>query len=204
MLTQVFDIETIPAPDSAHDALRELYEIKRAKGHTVPETVDEFIASSGLMGEFGRIVCLAYALDDAETQVLWGEESEILTEFWKVAKEVKRFVGHNVFDFDFPFIYKRSRVLGIKPSVQLSFARYRNNPIYDTMREWSLWGRDTASLHTLALALGLPTSKDAMDGSEVAAYFSAGKIEEICAYCRKDVDLTRQVYRKMTFNETYF
>lgn len=204
MRTQVFDIETIPAPESAYEALAELYELKRVKGQAVPATVDEYIASSGLMGEFGRIVCLAYALDDEQTEVLWGDETEILTEFWRLAKDVKRFVGHNVFDFDFPFVYKRSRILGVKPTQQLSFARYRNLPIYDTMREWSLWGRDSVSLHTLARAFDLPTSKDAMDGSEVAGYFAAGKIEEICTYCKKDVDLTRQVYRKMTFGEAYF
>ena len=54
-------------------------------------------------------------------------------------------------------------------------------------------------LDTLAKVFGLPTSKDEMDGSMVADYFKQGKIEEIKKYCMKDVELTRKVYYKMTF-----
>jgi len=82
----------------------------------------------------------------------------------------------------------------------LSFVRYRNIPIYDTMKEWDLWSFSKAqSLDTLAHVLGLPTSKDEMDGSMVWKYFQDGKMEDICKYCMKDVELTRQVYYKMNF-----
>ena len=52
--------------------------------------------------------------------------------------------------------------------------------------------------------LGFPTSKDEMDGSMVWPYFQEGRIDEICAYCMKDVELTRKVYYKMTFEENLF
>jgi len=114
---------------------------------------------------------------------------------------VDRFIGHNIWAFDLPFIYKRSIINGVKPRRDISFARYRNTPIYDTMMEWDLWNMKTygQKLDTLAKVLGLPTSKDDMDGSMVWQYFQEGRIDEICRYCMKDVELTRKVYYRMTF-----
>lgn len=201
-----FDIETTPAGSDQHGLLREILEGRQAKGKNTDDTFETYLAKTGLSGEFGHIVCLAYAINDEPVDVWWGEESDILTNFWRAAAGIQRFVGHNVLEFDLPFIMKRSRILGIKPSWSsrnLSFARYRNVPIYDTMREWDLWGNRQASLDLLARAFDLPTSKDAMDGSQVAGYYAAGRIEEICEYCKKDVELTRKVYRKMTYNDTF-
>ncbi|MDO8657114.1 MAG: hypothetical protein Q7K55_00100, partial [Candidatus Levybacteria bacterium] len=70
--------------------------------------------------------------------------------------------------------------------------------------EWDLWNMDKGraqKLDTLAKVLGLPSSKDEMDGSMVWEYYQNGKLEDIKKYCMKDVVLTRQVYRKMTFEE---
>jgi predicted PolB exonuclease-like 3'-5' exonuclease len=40
-----------------------------------------------------------------------------------------------------------------------------------------------------------------MDGSKVYPAFVAGKMAEILAYCRGDVDTVRRVYRRMKFLE---
>lgn len=88
-----------------------------------------------------------------------------------------------------------SIINAVRPRTDISFARYRNKPIYDTMVEWELWNMDRTrvqKLDTLAKVLGLPTSKDEMDGSMVWQYFQDGKIDEICKYCMKDVELTRK------------
>ncbi len=169
-------------------------------------TDEELYERMSLEGTFGRICCLAYIKEDGTVQkgVLSGDEKDLLTEFWRLATNVHRFIGHNIWDFDLPFIYKRSIINGVKPRYDLSFARYRNLPIYDTLCEWDLWnlgfGRKQ-SLDALAKALNLPTSKDLMDGSEVWSYYKNGKTQEICDYCFKDVELVRLVYYKMTFEE---
>lgn len=202
-----FDIETVPAASTHHEVLREEYESRKRKGRKVEDTFEEYLDRTGLSGEFGRIVCIAYALNEQPVEVVWGEEPQILETFWHQAAVIDRrsdrFVGHNIYDFDFPFIVKRSRILGVPPGHGglPNFARYRQNPIYDTMREWDLWSNRYVSMDLLAKALGLPTSKDLMDGSEVAGYYAAGRIEEICEYCKKDVALTRQIYKKLTWQE---
>jgi len=49
---------------------------------------------------------------------------------------VDRVVGHNIYDFDLKFIPKRSIIHGVRSTVDRSFARYRNRPIFDMMYEW--------------------------------------------------------------------
>ena len=128
-------------------------------------------------------------------------EKDILNKFWNIAKEAHLFIGHNVMEFDLRFIYKRSIINGIKPSRELNFARYRSDPIYDTMKEWEKWGAMGTSLHKLSIALGIASPKEeGIDGSKVYDYYLAGKGDEIIKYCKRDVDATRKVYNKMTFS----
>ena len=67
------------------------------------------------------------------------------------------------------------------------------------MHEWSKWGREHVSLDILAKTLGIPSPKECLDGSKVYPYYRAGKLAEICEYCKCDVDTVRQVYRRLTF-----
>ena len=49
------------------------------------------------------------------------------------------------------------------------------------------------------MALGIPSPKDGIDGSQVAAFHAAGKDDEIVEYCKRDVETTRDVYKRMIF-----
>lgn len=200
MVKLFFDIETIPCDEESKAAHIEILKKKNGNG---TKTDTEIHESMSFSGEFGRICCIGIIKEDSsgiiQKEVFSGEEKEILTKFWDTARDVDRFIGHNIWDFDLPFIYKRSIINGVKPRY-LSFARYKNLPIYDTMKEWELWNySNKQSLDTLAKIFGFPTSKDEMDGSMVWQYFQDGKLDEICKYCMKDVELTRKVYNKMTF-----
>lgn len=197
-----FDIETIPSAEENKDVFIEILKKRNGNGTKSNEEIHE---NTSFEGTFGRICCIGIIKEDSEgiihKEALSGNEKEILIKFWDTAHGVVRFIGHNIWNFDFPFIYKRSIINGVRP-LPLNFARYRNTPIYDTMMEWELWNTGKAQkLDTLAKVFGLPTSKDEMDGSMVWKYYQEGKIEEICKYCMKDVELTRQVYYKMSFDE---
>lgn len=191
------DIETVPTEPSLRD--HGLLESQLQLGEA------EIIKRLSLSAATARILCLAYAFDppvDAAVEVLHGEEKEILAAFWKLATETQLFVGHNVLDFDLRFICQRSIIHQIKPSREIPFARFRSAPVYDTMQEWSKWGREHVSLDLLAKALSLPSPKESLDGSQVYPYFKAGKLAEIYEYCRRDVDTVRQVYRRLTFTKS--
>jgi predicted PolB exonuclease-like 3'-5' exonuclease len=190
-----FDIETVPTEESlqANGLLETQLQLDEA----------EVIKRLSLSAATARILCLAYALEpplDSPVSVLGGSEKEIIQGFWKLATETHLFVGHNLLDFDLRFIYQRSVIHQIKPSREIPFARFRSAPVFDTMHEWSKWGREHVSLDLLARALEIASPKETLDGSKVFPYFRAGRFPEICEYCSRDVETVRLVYRRLTFS----
>jgi 3'-5' exonuclease len=188
------DIETVPTDLSLQEngLLEAQIQLNEA----------ELIKKLSLSAATAKILCICYAVEPpggGEVLTLQGEETEMIRAFWKLATDCNLFIGHNILDFDLRFIYQRSIIHQIKPSRDLPFARFRNAPIYDTMHEWSKWGREHVSLDTLSKALGIPSPKETLDGSKVYPYYRAGKLAEIIEYCKRDVDATRQVYRRLTF-----
>ena len=196
-----FDIETIPAEVEKHKILREIHSKKVADGKRVSAKFEEYLKATSFDGAFGRIICIGYAIDDEPADVFCSAEKEMLTDFWKVAANVKLFIGFNNMDFDLRFIYQRSIINGVMPTQNLSFARYRSDPIYDIMWEWRKWAKDPpVSLDDLAKALGIASSKGGeIEGKNVWEAYQKGRIGQICDYCKKDVEVTRAIYRKMVF-----
>ena len=190
------DIETVPTDRSLAEngLLESQIQIDEA----------DLIKKLSLSAATAKILCLCYAIEPpmgSEVHVFEGEETEIIKNFWKLAMDCNLFVGHNILDFDLRFIYQRSIIHQIKPSRDLPFARFRNAPIFDTMQEWSKWGREHASLDLLSRTLSIPSPKETLDGSKVYPYYRAGKIADIVNYCKCDVDSVRQVYRRLTFSK---
>lgn len=203
-----FDIETLPADKKIKKTVVDLlYQKELGKNPKLTKNeknLDYIYRQTAISGDFGQIFCIGYALNDQKIDIIKGSEVEILNNWWQLAEKADLFIGHNIMDFDLRFIYKRSIVNNIKPSAKhlnLSFARYRSFPIFDTMREWEKWNTTSfIKLDTLAKALGLQSSKDGgIDGSKVYDHYLNNKFEEIYNYCARDVKLTREVYKKMIF-----
>lgn len=209
------DIETLPAAESDKETLRHLFDKKNPEFDQ--EKFDDFVQKTNFDGGFGRVLCIGYAVDDDAPKNFYNEnnEKETLRQFWELVSTISSpksgyqgtdygilFVGHNVMDFDLRFIYQRSMTLNVKPSADLSFVRYRNYPIYDTMKEWVKWANNSVGLDYLAYALDVPSSKTGgIDGSQVADFFANGRVDEILEYCKRDVDTTRAIYRRMVFEK---
>ena len=208
MVMRVFlDIETLP-PE--RDPFRE-----------TPASADEQeYRDLALSGDWGRVLTIGLIVErdgreihrgllgrERQTMMFHLDEARTLRAFWKLLRtfDPRRdiIVGHNIFDFDLLFLYKRSVIHRVRPTVELSFARYRAQPIFDTMYEWEKWrwGRRHASLDLLARVLGLESSKQGMDGSRVYEEFCAGRHDEIACYCMRDVELVRRIYFRLTFAE---
>jgi 3'-5' exonuclease len=199
------DIETLPAGEENHEALRFLHQKKKAKKkkECCEEQGDfeQYLLGTSFDGSFGRILCIGYAIDNNPAECLCNDkdEAQMLREFWEIAQEANLLIGHNIIDFDMRFIYQRSIINNVLPSLDLNFARYRSSPMYDTMKEWVKWSMGNVGLEHLALSLGIPSPKDGIDGSQVYEFYKKGKIDEICEYCKRDVEATRAVYKRMTF-----
>ena len=199
------DIETLPVAGSQLEIIKQFYkEMQEKKGSLAKNGVnfETYMRNTSFQGEFGRIFCIGYATDNEEAKCLSGDEKQILKDFWELARDATLFIGHNIMEFDLRFIYKRSIIHQIKPTRDLSFARYRNEPIFDTIKEWEKWSSQGASLHKLSIALGLASPKEeGIDGSKVYDYYLAGKQDEIIKYCIRDVEATREVYKRITFSK---
>jgi 3'-5' exonuclease len=168
-----------------------------------------------LTGDYGRVLTIGIIIErdgvivqcgclgrDRESLLFHLEERRTLHGFWKLLAAFNPsrdlIIGHNIISFDLPFIYKRSVINRVGPSVTLSFARYRSQPMFDTMMEWNKWDmRKFVGLDELARILGLESSKNGIDGSQVYDRFCKGDHSDIATYCMADVRLTRQIYYRM-------
>lgn len=205
------DIETLP-PDKASPSIGVCEETGTCS--------EEEFRRLALDGDFGRVLTIGVIAErdgevthrgllgrERQTRRFHLDEARTLRGFWKLLEgfNARRdlVVGHNLFDFDLPFLYKRSVVHRVRPTVELPFARYRSQPIFDTMHQWNKWSpRKYVSLDRLARVLGLKSSKgQGIDGQLVYDRFCEGCHQEIADYCMRDVELVRQIYFRMSFAE---
>lgn len=179
---------------------------KESKADAVAEAIDK----TSFDGAFGQVVCIGYKIDEHATEAVYGlDEVDVLSKFnqsLSKLSESERFtttvIGHNVISFDLRFLLQRYIVNGIKPNFVLNRAvhakAYESEKVFDTMLQFAGFG-NKISLDKLCFALGVPTSKDEMDGSMVGQYVEDGRLEEVVKYCKKDVDATYQAFKRMTF-----
>ncbi|USN57596.1 MAG: ribonuclease H-like domain-containing protein [Candidatus Peribacteria bacterium] len=102
--------------------------------------------------------------------------------------------------FDLPFIIKRAIHHGMHIPTELKTwgkkPREIDN-IIDLYDVYKLMGYQSAGLGPVCEFLGLKSPKDHdIDGSQVQAYYDAGKTQDIIDYCIRDVHATIDVYKK--------
>ena len=213
----VLDIETIPSQlswvaDYIGDNTKPPATIKKPESiekwyeESFEDAKREALNKTSFDGAMNHIICIGCAVNDSEPVSFSAknidEEKTILIEFYSwlqnVSSDVDRLlIGHNIIGFDMRVIRQRSIILGVTPPGGMHFNAkpWDANP-YDTMTQWD--SKNFISLDKLSKALGL-SGKDngEIKGSTVYSAWQEGKHDEIAAYCRDDVSLTRQVYNKM-------
>ncbi len=134
-----------------------------------------------------------------------AKESQLLADFAKLiddrctAERLKpTFIGHNLVEFDFRFLFQRSVVLNVKPSRYIPFsAKPWDDGIYDTMIRWSGL-KAGGSMAKICKALGIDGKGD-IDGSKVWDYVQAARIAEVAEYCKGDISRTLAMYNRFNF-----
>lgn len=169
---------------------------------------DELYERSAFDGTFSRVVCIGLLVfSDAmkcQEAISWygANEKELLAQYWTRLADIRPslFITHNGLGFDLPFIKKRSIIHGVKPTMDISLARFRTEPVYDTMAIWSNWDvRRWIKLDVLARALNVETKSGS--GKQVATMWAAGEGKAIAEYCLQDTYVTYACYRRMTFQK---
>ncbi|TAM93409.1 MAG: 3'-5' exonuclease [Chitinophagaceae bacterium] len=203
------DIETVPAEQSFQALsirMQELWSEKFAK--IEPESKDTatgFQNRAGIYAEFGKIVCISagYFYENGGQKKLRiksffdDNEAILLRNFLETtvqfAKKIPGFIfcGHNIKEFDIPYICRRAIINRLDLPEQLHL--YGKKPwevnMLDTLHLWRFGDhKNYTSLNLLATILDVPTPKDDIDGSKVAeVYWQQQDLSRIAAYCQKDV-----------------
>lgn len=170
------------------------------------QSADEIWRKTSFDGALGHICVIGYVMGDSKPVAFYAkDETELLHDFFHEINAIcalhpnerPRFIGHNLVDFDLRFIQQRAMILGAKPSQHIPFnAKPWDDSVFDTMQRWD--AKNRTSLDKLSKAFGLQ-GKNGIDGSMVCDMYTDGKIREIAEYCCDDVELTRDVYKRMTF-----
>lgn len=215
-----YDIETARAVEvleegtSIYDAwkykTRYQNELNKKTGREY--TLEEYYYEKApLYAPFGRVVTIVVGrIKDnriyLKTYASY-DEKELLEEFNRDLQLVynsnpnTKMVGFNSNGFDSPFILKRSVINGIRPAYPIDEggAKPWELRALDLSKVWQGSAFYPDSLIAVATALGLPSPKDALDGSQVSTAFYEKRLPEIVKYCLKDVETTARVYRKLAF-----
>jgi predicted PolB exonuclease-like 3'-5' exonuclease len=209
-----FDIETAPSIyrfDDLQEPMRSLWAHK-AKNimKTKPyETVDESYQEAGIYAEFARVVCISMGMlapmengtgYSIKLSSFFGEsEKEILERFATqgnklFAKGQSRadcLAGHNIKEFDIPFLCRRFLINGLQipDFIDCTGLRPWEVPHIDTMEHWKFGDyKAYTTLNLLAACFGIESPKDDISGADVArVFYEENDSERIAKYCELDV-----------------
>jgi hypothetical protein len=212
----LLDIETVPAEADYHSLNAEWQSLWFEKiSKTVPENMtpeESYQMKAGILAEFGKIICISTAFFYENEQkavclkmksVYGDDERTLLEDFVKLCDKMYahqkqfQFGGHNIREFDIPFICRRLLInrLPLPEYLQLQDKRPWDVKMFDTLTWWKFGDyKNYISLHLLANVLDIPTSKTDMDGSMVQeVYYKEKNLQRIVDYCQRDVVVTANV-----------
>jgi uncharacterized protein YprB with RNaseH-like and TPR domain len=218
------DIETVPEyrnyielPES-----RKYFWKRRARiilGKDMEDLSEEELHSSyfersGIYAEFAKVVCISVgyfnmegdqAVEFRKKSFASVDEKEVLEPFCHLLDShfsnpsVHSICGHNIKEFDVPFICRRLLIhaMGFPNLLKIRGKKpWELNHFIDTMELWKFGDRKNyTSLDLLAHIFDIPSSKDDIDGSLVGRVFWEDQdLDRIVTYCEKDVVTTARVW----------
>lgn len=216
------DIETVsiqPKLEDLPEPMQELW-VKKARTLRVDNIEDAdpsrlFEDRGGIFSEFSKVVCIGIGylvqgengwdlrlktLCENEEKVLLNQFIDLLARFGGIHKEL-RFCGHNIKEFDLPFLCRRMIINGIPLPAPLQLHNKKPWEILhiDTLELWKFGDyKNFTSLALLAAVLGIPSPKDDIDGSMVGRVFwQEQDYARIATYCARDVLTTAKVFLRL-------
>lgn len=206
------DIETVPQhPDYEYlDVDSQMLWEKKSKQWRKDATLEEAYERAGIYAEFGKIICISVGSilrEILHVKSFYGDdEKELLTQFKKSLikfsqKCQPQLCAHNGKEFDFPYICRRMLIngIGLPKLLQIQGKKPWEVPFLDTLELWRFGDyKNYTSLDLLCKVFGIPTPKEAIDGSMVSKiYWEENNIKRIVKYCESDVVALTQLYLKM-------
>jgi 3'-5' exonuclease len=206
----LIDIETVSAEKDyafLSEEWQQLWEEKVVRSLPAGTTISDYYPQrAGIMAEFAKVICISIGyfkkdMDDAYQlrvkSIFDHNEQLLLKNFIGTINQLEAvhsrwcFTGHNIKEFDIPFLCRRLLINGIAVPAYLDFQNMKpwETNMVDTFQYWRFGDyKNFTSLKLLAAALKVPSPKDDIDGSMVGdVYWQENNLERIAAYCQKDV-----------------
>ncbi len=216
------DIETVPVQPE-YGLLSEAMQAEWVKKTKFLKSQAEGIADpsvvygerAGIYSEFAKVVCIGFGslvLQEGKWKMrlktlVYENEHQLLTAFCDMLHRFTahnrnmQFCGHNIKEFDMPFLCRRMVINGIPlpPSLDLAGKKPWEVSHIDTMDMWKFGDhKNFTSLSLLAEVFGIPSPKSDLDGSMVASvYWNEKDLERIGKYCLQDVYTTAKVFLRL-------
>ena len=216
------DIETAPVVENFSELsenmqdhwLRKMKITKPAESvNVIPE--DLFVEKAGVYSEFARVVCIGIgclehkedgwkiylkSLTGTDENALLHSFCSAITQFLEQRKKLV-FCGHNIKEFDLPFLSRRMVIHGMSLPDCLDHGGKKPWEVshVDTMELWAFGDRKNyTTLALLAEVLGIPSPKDDINGADVGRVFWQEKnAQRIATYCLKDVFTTAKIFLRL-------
>lgn len=219
----VFDIETAPLPEEQIIPLIPAFDESEVKVGNIkdPALIAEkiekakqkhradFIEKSALHSDTGRVIAIGYKTAEGyeihSSKPISGEKG-LIENFWKVFQSASSgeahddMIGHNIMDFDLPFLVQRSWALGIQIPPRLiipsrgKYITWASNFI-DT-RNYFLLGKKEgrSSLDSISRFFGMAGKQES--GKHFYKWMEEDETKAI-EYLKNDLELTEGIARKM-------
>jgi 3'-5' exonuclease len=212
------DIETVPLYYQYYDMPMKLRELWNSRVSKAESAEIEYYEKASLYAEFAKVVCVSLGVlrspevpqvssegvqvEEFYLKSFVGDEKQILLDLSVIFKGRSPILcGHNIKNFDLPFLFRRFHAHEIAVPVALNLLDKKpwQVPHRDTMEMWQNGSRSMyASLDLLAYTLGFDSSKQKMTGKDVPyVYYIDQDIGKIQNYCEADVRLTYDVYARL-------
>lgn len=211
------DIETVPGVYRFQDLDADLQDFWTDKTKFLQQrdekTAEELYDRAGIYAEFGQVICISTALvyradgkEKLRIKSFYGKDERALLEsFGKVLSKYygaqdKFLCGHNVKEFDVPYIARRMLLHGLELPKIINVPGKKPWEVnhLDTMELWKFGDyKHFTSLNLLAKLFGIPTPKDDISGADVArVYWEDDDLERIRIYCEKDTVTVANLFRR--------
>ncbi|MFQ6064158.1 MAG: ribonuclease H-like domain-containing protein [Candidatus Bathyarchaeia archaeon] len=151
---------------------------------------------------FSRIVVIGLKEIGKEPIQFYGEdEQQILRQFWNYLQKHPntRFITFNGYQLDIPFIYVRSRINKIIPTIEIerNSSRMENSNHFDCMLALSHYNTFRwVALDILCKIHGIPVPEGRIHGNQIAHLYKKGDWKHILMHNQNDLVLTEKLYEK--------
>ncbi|MGB1248184.1 MAG: 3'-5' exonuclease [Chitinophagales bacterium] len=206
------DVETVSTAASYDELSQRMQSLWQKKHKNIARDEELSFSESyennaGIYAEFGRIVCISCGFIHEGVLRIKSfyshDERELLEGFRALLQanlNLQMLCGHNIKEFDVPYVCRRMLVNGVKLPYILDIAGKKPWEVnfIDTMQLWKFGDyKSYTSLDLLAALFDIPTPKDDIDGSMVGKVFwEENDLERIANYCQKDVVTVVRLFQK--------